>query len=117
MTGARGEAFLEDGGERVAVLYTNRALAEVERATGKSVLSLAHSIESLAVGDVAQLLLAGMEAARRDARAGGRAYTINDAYAVLDRLGFATVAMAVVEAVTAVLTYQPGEEADANPPA
>jgi hypothetical protein len=117
-TGARGEAVLMVGDEQVTALYTNRALAEAERATGKTILEIARGAESgnLGIGDVAQLLHVGMEHARRESRAGGRSYTINDAWQVLDMLGFGAVAAAVFEAVAAVLSFS-AEDADDNPPA
>lgn len=122
-TGARGEAVLTVGDEQIAVLFTNRALAEAERATGKTILQLARaaSASELGMGDTAQLLHCGMEAARREARPGGRSYTINDAWRVLDQLGFGRVAVAIMEAIVAVLSYNSEAKAEAeeaeDPPA
>ncbi len=120
MSGARGEVTVEvPGREPVTVLFTNRALADAERAVGKSVLEMARGAGDgrLGIADVAQLLYVGMEAARRDARAGGRSYNVNDAYEILDAAGFAAVAAAVMEAMAAVLSYDPGEGGDERPPA
>ncbi len=120
MAGARGEAVIEvPGGEPVTILFTNRALADAERATGKSVLDLAREAGQgrLGMADTAQLLYVGMEAARRDARVGGRAYNVNDAYAVLDAVGYARVAAPVMEAIAAVLAFEAGGEEGDNPPA
>ena len=119
MQGARGEGSLEIEGRRYALLFTNRALAEGEKATGKSTLLLLRSLETmeLGIGDLAQLLYVGMEYGRREARAGGRSYTINDAFRILDALGFAQVASAVVQAVVAVLSYGQGEAEDGERPA
>jgi len=108
-------------GERTyTLLYTNRALAEAERATSKTITEIARGMSagSVGVGDVAAMLLVGMEHARRETRAGGRSYTLNDAWAILDQIGFPSVAAAVMEAVAAVLTYSPdGEgEPDADRP-
>lgn len=123
MTGARGEAVIEvPGREPVTILFTNRALADAERATGKSVLELAQGAGDgrLGVGDIARLLHVGMESARRDARTGGRSYSVNDAFSILDAVGFAAVSAAVMEAIAAVLSYDPNEEEeekDELPPA
>ena len=67
-TGARGEGIIElkdENGnvtETVSVLFTNRALAEAENATGKSTLQLlnAATMQLMGVGEVAQLLAGGM---------------------------------------------------------
>jgi len=115
MSGARGEAIIrsDDGGE-VEVLFTNRALATAEKFLGRSIIGIAQGFSDGESGitEVVKLLQVGMEAARRDARIGSRAVTLNDAFAVLDEAGFATVAAAVMEAVAAVLSYGPGEETD-----
>ena len=119
-TGARGEGVLNVGERTYTLLYTNRALAEAERATSKTITEIARGMSagSVGVGDVAAMLLVGMEHARRETRAGGRSYTLNDAWAILDQIGFPSVAAAVMEAVAAVLTYSPdGEgEPDADRP-
>lgn len=121
MTGARGEVTIDvPGDDPVTVLFTNRALADAERATGKTVLELASGARDgrLGVGDTAHLLHVGMEAARRDARVGGRSYTLNDAYGVLDRVGFAAALAAVMEAIASVLSFDPNDKEDeAVPPA
>jgi len=119
MAGARGEATITTPDGEVSILYTNKALADAERATGKSVLELVGSARDgrLGVGDIAQLLYVGMEAARRDARVGGRSHTINDAWGVLDAVGFGTVTIAVIGAMAAALNYEPGGEDEDSPPA
>ena len=105
-TGARGDVAIQDGDHEIRLLYTNRALANVERALGKSIITAAQvGNGGGGIYDVAQLLLAGMEAARQEARATGRAHTLADAYAVMDRVGFAKAANAVMEGVAAVLSY------------
>ncbi len=117
-TGARGEAtiVLSDTEQR-AVLFTNRALADAERMTGKTVLQLvtAAGRGELGMADTAALLLVGMENARRDAKVGGRSFIIGDAYDVMDQVGFAECARAVMEALAAVVAYErPDNE---HPPA
>jgi hypothetical protein len=111
--GARGETTLRVGETEYRLLYTNRAIAEAEAALGKSIIAVAREP---GIADVGQLLAAGMEAARREAKTGGRAYTVNDAYHVMDEVGFATAAKAVLEAVAAVLSYSSAEESEPESP-
>lgn len=105
--GARGEGTIQAGDREVSVLFTNRALADAEKAIGRGIIGVAQGFQDgrSGVGDVAHLLQAGMEAARRDERRGGRSVTIQDAYEVLDKAGFTAVANAVMLAVAAVLEY------------
>ena len=110
MTGARGEAIIERGDIEYRILFTNRALAEAESATGKSILVIARGFVNGAtgIGDVAQLLSIGLEAARRDSKSGGpqgRAYTLADAYRIMDEVGFTAVARAVMESIAVVIRY------------
>jgi hypothetical protein len=104
---ARGEGTIQANGTAVTVLFTNRALAEAETAIGRGIIGVAQGFQDgrSGVGDVAQLLRAGMEAARRDERRGGRAVTLQDAYEVLDAAGFTATANVVMTAVAAVLGY------------
>lgn len=104
---ARSEAVLTAGNKEVHLLYTNRALADAETQSGKSIVAITGGLSTGASGisEIAALLRAGMEAARRDAGAGGRAVTINDAYEVLDEVGFELIATTVVTAVADVLSY------------
>ncbi len=120
-TGARGEGIIVlPDGEQVRVLFTNRALVEAERALGKSILALAQGFGDgiVGIGDVAQLLLVGMQASRRDERAGGPIPNLASAYDVMDQVGFAKVAEAVIGAVAGVLSYGQddagGEDPDPN---
>jgi len=103
--GARGEGTISLPDRDVTVLYTNRALMTAERQLGKSILAVAEGFASNAttIGDVAQLLLVGMQAARREQ--GGSPVTMDGALDVLDQAGFGAVAAAVMEAVAAVLGY------------
>jgi len=118
MAGARGEGYLDVDGEQVVVLFTNRALADGERATGKSILQILRGAQNqeLGIGDVAQLLLVGMEAARREARSASRAYAIADAYRVMDAVGFTEVASVVFNAIAAVVAYDGTGGMRPNPP-
>lgn len=93
----------------VRILFTNRALAEAEQAMGKGVIGVAQGFATGSTGlfEVAHLLRAGMEHARREAKQRGRPITLNDAYEVLDQCGFSRVAQTVMESVAAVLSYDP----------
>lgn len=122
-TGARGEGFLTIDGEQVPVLFTNRALAEAEGILGKTVTELLQGAmeRNLGMQDTAQLLRIGLEQARQDR--GGRlnSYTMREVWRILDKLGFAAVAVVVLEAIAAVLGFsgekQQDEEDDEGPPA
>jgi len=122
MSGARGDAILQVGEREVRILFTNRALANAERQIGKSVIAVAHGFArgDTGIGDMAALLAAGMEAARQDARTGGRATTLNDAYGIMDTVGFERATQAVMEAISSVLSYKGDDgpapdEASPNP--
>lgn len=107
MSGARGEGVVQLADRDVEVLFTNRALAAAETAIGKSVLGVVNAMSKgdAAIGDLAHLLQAGMEAARRDGQVRGRVVTLNDAYEVLDGAGFTTCLTVVIEAVASVISY------------
>lgn len=117
-TGARGEGFLELDGETYLILFTNRAIADAERTTGKSILQLVNAgqNDSLGIGDVAHLLAVGLEWGRRDGQRQGGTYSINDAWRLLDQLGFVACLEVVLAALAAVLAYRPAK-AVAVPPA
>ena len=116
-TGARGEGYLELDGETYVVLFTNRSLADAERATGKTVVQMANASQtgSLGIGDVAHMLAVGLEWGRREGRQQGGTYNINDAWRLLDQLGYAACAEVVLSALADVLAYRPKRPAD--PPA
>jgi hypothetical protein len=114
--GARGEATIRLEDREVRVLYTNRALASAERMMGKSIIQVSQGFvggES-GISDIAYILLAGMQAAKVDARLSGRQYSLDDAYEVLDEVGFAGVAGPVMEAVADVLSYA-ADDGSADP--
>ena len=119
--GARGEATIEmpDGTEQ-RLLYTNRALIEAERELGKSILGIAEGFTTGTSGmsETLVLLKVGMEAARHEAREGGRRISDNGAVRVMDLVGFAGVVGPVMEGVADVLSYEPAssenEEVDPN---
>lgn len=117
--GARGEysLFVED--EEVRILFTNRALADAERELGRPAIVVIREFTAKwgRVGDVAALMRAGMEAARKDAREGGKPVSIDQAYDVMDAIGFSNCVVAVVSAASDVLGYKvddDDEEPDAE---
>ncbi len=112
MSGARGRGLLQAGEREIAILFTNRALAAAERQLGKSVLAVAEGFAGGESGitDVVYLLRAGMEAARRDARVGGKAIALPEAFEVLDAMGFVQVAAVVMETLAEVLAYDARED-------
>lgn len=104
---ARGESVITLDDREVNLLFTNRALAQAEKAMGKSVLGVVNGLGNGAAGfdDLAQLMAAGMEAARREEKLGGRVVTVRDAFEVMDEAGFADCLTATVEGVAAVISY------------
>ena len=120
-TGARGEAFLQAGDESYPILFTNRAIFRAERVISKPVLQITSALseQTLSMGDLVRMLLIGLEEGRRDAREGNRPYALNDAWDILDAVGFRAALVAVFEALAQVLSYsqEAGEqEADESPP-
>jgi len=117
--GARGESILRVGEGEYRLLFTNRALAEAQSAMGRGIIGVLRGFESGTSGvlDTAQLMVAGLEAARRDTRDGRRAaYTLADAYRLMDEVGFSEATKAVVEAIAPVLAYNPDEEEESDAP-
>jgi len=112
VSGARGEETIQVGEREVRVLFTNRALAEVEGKLGKSIIRVMKDFISgdSGVTELAHLLQVGMEAHRKDAQLGGRMVKITDAFAILEQIGFAGVAEPVMLAVSAVLDYGTSED-------
>jgi len=104
--GARGEAVLEANGESYRILFTNRAIAEAEQRTGKAFLHLLRSATTgdLGMNDVVNLLVTGLEAARRETGV-GKSYQITQAFNLMDAVGFTQAAAAVVAALSDVLTF------------
>lgn len=115
-TGARGEGFVETpDGKQYAILFTNRAIAEAERALKKSVIGMMRDFEAagvagLGVNEIGHLLYVGMEHGRRDAHAGGKQLSLSDAWDLMDVIGFAEATRVVLEAISAVLSYSPESE-------
>lgn len=111
-TGARGEALLEIGDDSYPILFTNRALAEAEQRTGRSITMLLRDASTghIGIGEAAALLLTGLEAGRRDAKTGGKAFTMANAYDMMDAVGFGNVAKIVLEGISAVVAFDPNDE-------
>jgi len=112
MLGARNEAIIEANGREHRLLFTNRALAEAERTTSKSIVALLQGFSDGACGinELGHVMRAGLEAARRDGREGGKIRTLNEAFEILDEAGFVPVLQAVIESVSAVLGYDADDE-------
>lgn len=116
--GARGEGYLTVDGEGVAVLYTNRALANLEVQLGRSIVRILTGLQGtdVSIADLAVMLRIGLEAARHDAGAAGKPLTEQQAWDILDAVGFLAALTAVSGAISDVMTYKP-EGAVEDPPA
>lgn len=114
---ARGERDIKTERGEIRLLLTNFALAQAELKMNKPALAVAReALDGQAmVSDIAHLLRAGMEAANREAGYRREGVPLSEAYRVLDEAGYVTVMRAVVEAITAVMTYTPPEEQAPDP--
>lgn len=109
--GARGEQIIQTDSGEVRLLYTNRALAQAEGRIGQGIVEILRDFETGgSISDVAELLRAGMQAARQEATGGTRPVRLQEAYEVLDDIGFAAAIEAVALGIAAVLGY--GTEAE-----
>jgi hypothetical protein len=123
--GARGEAYLTVDGQETPLLLTNRALANAERTIGRSILLVLREAASVALGinETAALLCEGLEQARREGRTRAQPYRMDEAWQVMDQVGYSNAMRAVMLALTAVLNYepaagdQPAEGVASDPPA
>jgi hypothetical protein len=117
--GARGERTIHLVDGDVTILYTNRALMDAERILDCGIIEVLNSFsqERISITQTAQLLLAGMRAARIDARAGGSPPQMADATAVMDEIGFTATIEAVMGAIADVIGYDrdEGDDFDPNP--
>lgn len=109
-----GEGVIRAGERDVLVRFDNRALAQAEQQMGKSVLGVARGFADSSTGsgitELAHLLRAGMQAARK--RNKGRPVTMSDAYRVMDEAGFSEVTTVVMRALSDVLGYDPAEDSE-----
>jgi hypothetical protein len=115
--GARGEGYLELDGETYAILFTNRAIAEAEQATGKTILQLVNAGASNGLGmrEVSQLLTVGLTWARREGLGTARGNVAQDAWRLLDQLGFAACLEIVLTALADVIGFR-SDKGATNPP-
>ncbi len=116
--GARGEAILEGDGQQYPVLFTNRAIYDLEQALGTNVLGILQQARAGEIGmnTIVHMVAIGMEYSRRERRDNRRPYTVDDAFDVIDALGFGAVVSQVIPAFVAVLSYGATSE-PASPPA
>jgi hypothetical protein len=107
-------------GESYPVRFTNSALVQAEKWTGKNVQQLAILLFSGQFGftEITALAGAGLEGARRKLRLGGKPWTLQDATDLLDDADdFDTIAGPVAEAFRAALSrWFPEEQEPADPP-
>lgn len=115
---ARGEGIIQAGNKEIRIRFDNRALAEAEQQMKKSVIGALRGFDGGESGitELAHLLRAGMQAARRGNNDKGKPATLIEAYGVLDRAGFATVANEVLVAVAAVLSNDGKDEDEDDSP-
>jgi hypothetical protein len=107
---SRQERVLTDAdGKETRILFTMRALGEAEKVVGKPIMGILDDLVQNrgSIDDIAGLLRAGMEAARRDAKQPGRVVSMADAYDVMEACGFAQTTATVGEAIAGVISYTP----------
>ncbi len=106
--GPRSEVTFESGEGTVGLLYSNRALAEVEAQIGKSVWMLVDVFGNgyyPAIHDLVLLLRAGMEAYRKEHEPSAKPVSLDDAYKVLDLVGYSYTVTQVMPAAGEVLFF------------
>ena len=111
----RGEGLIEAGGKEYQLFFNNKALAEAERAIGKSMGVLASQVSAgtFSVSETAALLRIGVNSARREFRLKIVPITLDDAFSIMDEVGFLVAGSAVIAPLTEVLVYDPSD-ADEN---
>lgn len=107
---------IDEDGREVPVLFTNRALYEAEQGMGKSIVEALRDMTAnrLGITDTVHILEAGMEAARRDGKIGGRPVSMTAAFQVLDQAGLVPVVTVIAEAASAVISYGTEEDAEGD---
>jgi len=103
-TGARGEGYLELDGKRYELLFTNRALADAERLTGRSVMLFLRDAATMSMTDLVQYVAIGLRYAQQasgGSRRGGNETEM--AWRLLDEHKMTPVARVVLEAIGEVL--------------
>lgn len=108
----RGQRTFEAGDREITILLTNRAFASAEERLDKGIVGILQGFETGASGirEVAALLWAGMQAARRrghhiEPRSGSRV-TINDAYDIMDEIGLPRALTIVAETIAEAMAYE-----------
>ncbi len=113
MSGARGDLRLEVGGEEVGLFFSNRSLAEFEAQAGRSAWVLVDLFAKgmlPGINDLVGLMRAGMEGWRLANEPNRRSLTLDDAFGVLDQVGYVAAASLVMPAVSEVLFFTPVKE-------
>ena len=107
----RGEGLIEAGGKEYQLFFNNKALAEAERVLGKSMGVLATQISTglMSIGEVADLIVVGANAARREFRTRAVMLNRDAALSIMDEIGFIPASQAVIEPLTEVLMYDPSD--------
>lgn len=115
--GARGERIIHLEGREVTVLYTNRALVGAEKRLGRGIVTVMEGFSNGSSGlfEAITLLHVGMEASRVDSKSSYKPVTMDDAYEVVDEIGFTATIVPVVEAIADVISYSNGAANDPNP--
>ena len=115
--GARGEGILIVDGVEHRVLFTNRAMAESERRTGRTISAAARAAAAgeLPLNELVMMLVVGLGAARQ-AGHGAAVYTPARAWELMDSAGYMEVMRVVISAASDALTWSPDEaEGDDSP--
>jgi len=109
-----GTGVINHNGGEILVLYSNRAIAEAESMMGKGIIGVLNGFENgqSGVKEVAVLFSAGMDAARRYYRLGGKRASLQDAYDLMDQIGFTVVAAEVFQAVSEVIAHSGDDNQD-----
>jgi flagellar capping protein FliD len=106
------EVLIQGETTEYRVLYTNRALLNVETWTGKSIIQIVRGFldGKSGVNEIARLLQAGMDAARKDAGTGNKQVTLEDALDALDDIGTINALNQLQDAVGGVLNKVEGDQ-------
>jgi hypothetical protein len=104
------EVVIQGETQEYRVLYTNRALLNVETWTGKSIIQIVRGFVDgkSGVNEIARLLQAGMDAARKDG-GGGKQVTLDAALDALDDIGTINALNQLQDAVGGVLNRDESE--------
>lgn len=109
--GARGESHVKDGGEEIPLLFTNRALLEVERMVGKPIITilLDYYEKKISMDSISKILRVGLETARKESMGKQATVSLDEAFDILDRVGFTDCAAAIVSGISEVINYSQSE--------